>query len=121
MEWPNAAGKPLHKLVDDLAGTVCGTVIDWNHQHLVFRILHRHQGAENVGDHLFFVVGSHEYRDGRPVGRVDVDIRMSLETEEAVQREKVVAGGIRADDEKNRVENIKKLAQTQPEHGVRIG
>jgi hypothetical protein len=39
-----------------------------------------------------------------------------LETKKAVQREKVVAACIDADDENNNVENINHGAQAQPEH-----
>ena len=81
---------------------------------LIFRIFHRHQGVENVGDDFFFVVSGNQHGHGRPVGGVNVDVRVPLETEKAIQREPVVAAGVDADDENNGVENIDHGAQPRP-------
>ena len=120
MERLNAPGEPLYKVVYDLARPVGRTVIHRNHQHSVFGIFDRHQGAENVGDDLLLVVSGHEHGHGRPVGCVNVDVRMSLETEKSVQREPVVAGGVDADHENDEVENINHGAQPRREHRLRV-
>ncbi len=65
-----------------------------------------------MGDNFFFIVSRHQHGDGRPVGGVDVDVRMALETEQPIQGEPVVAAGIDTDAaENNDVENINHGAQ----------
>ncbi len=106
MERPDASGKPSDKFVDDFASAVGRTVVDRNDQHLFFRIFHRHQRAENVGDDFLFVVGGDQDSDWRPIGGIDVDVGVPLESEETVQREPIMAGGVDADEGDDDVQGI---------------
>src|ERR1700685_4694124 len=101
MKRLNASRKLFHKLVDNLSGTVGRTVVHRNHQHFVRGIFHRHQGFKNVSDDFLFVVSRHQHGDGWPVGCVNVDVRVTLETEESIQREVVVTARIDANHEDN--------------------
>ena len=48
-------------------------------------------------DDLFFIVRGHQNCDLRPVGRVDINVGMALESKEAIQREEVVACRVHGD------------------------
>ena len=84
VEGLNAPRKILHKLIDDLARAVRGTIVHGNHQHPIRGILHRHQRVENVGNNFFFVVSGNQHGHGRPIGGINVDVRVPLETEKAI-------------------------------------
>ena len=96
----------LAKTIDDFACAVSGAVIDWDHQHLLFGIVHLHQCCQNVSDDLFFIVRGHENGDRRPVGHVDIDVGMALEPKEAIQREKVVPYRIYGDEDDDGKETV---------------
>src|SRR5262245_26396494 len=96
MKRPYSAGKLLNVSVNDFARAVGGTVVDRDDQHLLFGMLDRQQRAENVGDDFFLVVRSDENGDSRPIGRIDVNVGMSLKAKETVQREPIMANGVDA-------------------------
>ena len=84
MKGLNAPRKILHKLINDLPRAVRGTVVHRYHQHPILGIFDRHQGVENVGDHLFLVVRGYQHGDGRPVCGVNVDVWVPLESEKPI-------------------------------------
>ena len=113
MEGMDTAWMLLTKAIDDLTRAVRRAVVDRNDQHLIHGIVHTHQCSQDVGDYLFFVVRCHQDSHWRPEGRVDVDVRMALESKKTIQCEEVVARGIHRDKDDDRVEGVKHIVKRE--------
>src|SRR5581483_11850795 len=106
MKGTNAPRISLDKFVNDFPSAIGGAIVDRNNQHLVGRVLTFDQCSQNVGHDFFFVMSRDQDGNRWPVGRINVDVRVPLEAEEAVQGEPVVTYGVDANDRDDDVENV---------------
>ena len=78
------------KPADQFPGTVFRAVIDWNDAKTIGRIIDINEGAQRIRNNGFFVVSGDQNRNARPVCHVDIEVWMSLFSEQSIQGENQV-------------------------------
>ena len=76
--------------VDNGFRSVRGAIVNGNDMQAVGRIIHVQQALEDIGDDRLLVVGGDQNGHRRPLGNLDVDERIPLPAEEAVQRKAIM-------------------------------
>ena len=75
-------------------GFVARAIVDRHHFIAIARVIDIDQGIQGMGDDGRLVVGRHDHRHLGPVGGVDVEIGMTLTSEQPIEREQHMAGGV---------------------------